>query len=119
MRHVITLGIVSSIIRSSCRRLGIVLRVKIDAGIEWSESDRVVLAKRELNGDLLLELAPGIAAARAARAAARAREEGGAITIAPRPLASPAGPASLLQLAGRAAARQQLAALKRRPPQAA
>lgn len=77
------------------------------------------LAKRELNGDLLLELAPGIAAARAARAAARAREEGGAITIAPRPLASPAGPASLLQLAGRAAARQQLAALKRRPPQAA
>ena len=77
------------------------------------------LAKRELKGDLLLELAPGIAAARAARAAATAREEGGTITIAPRPLASPAGPASLLQLAGRAAARQQLAALKRRPPQAA
>lgn len=77
------------------------------------------LIKRELAAGVVLELAPGIASARAARAAARAREEGGAITIAPRPLASPAGPASLLQLAGRAAARQQLAALKRRPPQAA
>lgn len=77
------------------------------------------LIKRELAAGVVLELAPGIASARAARAAARAREEGGTIPIAPRPLASPAGPVSPLQLAGRAAARHQLAGYKRRPPQAA
>ena len=87
-------------------------RPKVDNPPGWLRG----LVKRELDGGAHLELAPGIASTRAARAAALAREGGGTITIAaPRPLASPAGPASLRQLAGRAAARQQLAALKGRP----
>lgn len=90
-------------------------RPNVDSPPAWLRG----LVKRELDGGAHLELAPGIASTRAARAAALAREGGGAITIAPRSLASPAGPASLLQLAGRAAARRQLAALKGRPTQSA
>lgn len=69
------------------------------------------LIKRDLAGGVLLELAPGIAQARAARSAAAARETETAVLTTPRQQAPAASPTPA-QLAGRLAARLQLASLK-------
>jgi hypothetical protein len=69
------------------------------------------LMKRELAGGVLLELAPGVAQARAARSAAAARETETTVLPAPRQQAPAASPTPA-QLAGLLAARRQLASLK-------